>query len=275
MSTIPETWVGKPVGQILRETREARGFSLEDAARVTRISKNYLASIEAEAYEKLPSPAYIKGFLRIYAGYLDLSGDAVVACYERGTAPVPPVVEKPAARPAPKGDKAFTRKSGRWSIPLLLLVLVLIASFFYGERDERPQRPQPPTPPPPPAALPPSPVLPPRTSAIPPPPEEAPAAPAQETTIEAPVPQGKGLVLRLKVNQDSLLSISIDSGTSQKYDLKSGDVIEWKGEKAFTLELSNGGGVAAELNGKPVAPLGAVGKPAHVVLKAEGTQAPE
>jgi hypothetical protein len=65
--------------------------------------------------------------------------------------------------------------------------------------------------------------------------------------------------------------MTIDGTISQQYDLKSGDLIEWKGEQVFTLDLGNAGGVEAEFNGKSLPPFGEVGRPAHVVLKAEGT----
>jgi len=57
---------------------------------------------------------------------------------------------------------------------------------------------------------------------------------------------------------------------TQHYDLKAGDLIEWKGEKGFAIDLENAGGVEAELNGKMLAPFGKKGVPAHVELGAEG-----
>ncbi len=73
----------RSVGPYLKEVRESKGIGLEEAASVTRIGKNYLLAIEEEAFDKLPSAVYIKGFLRVYAGYLGLSGDEVVAMYDK------------------------------------------------------------------------------------------------------------------------------------------------------------------------------------------------
>ena len=56
---------------------------------------------------------------------------------------------------------------------------------------------------------------------------------------------------------------------SQQYDLKAGDLIEWKADKVITLEMGNAGGIEAELNGKPLKPFGEPGKTAHIVLKAD------
>jgi hypothetical protein len=83
-------------------------------------------------------------------------------------------------------------------------------------------------------------------------------------------PVKTGIVLRLKVNQDSWLQMTIDGNLSQQYDLKVGDLIEWKGERSFALELGNGGGVEAELNGAPLKPFGEPGKPVRVVVRPGG-----
>jgi cytoskeleton protein RodZ len=103
-----------------------------------------------------------------------------------------------------------------------------------------------------------------------------PAAALAETRKSGAVSPGErvqpaGIILRLKVNQDCRLNITIDNVVSQQYDLRSGDLIEWKGEKVFTLDIGNAGGIEAEFNGKPLKPFGETGKTAHVILKAEGS----
>ena len=103
-----------------------------------------------------------------------------------------------------------------------------------------------------------------------------PAAAVAETRKSEGVSPGEGvqpagIILRLKVNQDCWLNITIDNIVSQQYDLKAGDLIEWKGEKVFTLDIGNAGGIEAELNGKPLKPFGEPGKSAHVILKGEGS----
>jgi hypothetical protein len=66
------------------------------------------------------------------------------------------------------------------------------------------------------------------------------------------------------------LTVTIDGSASQDYDLVVGDSIEWKADRTITLELSNAGGVEAELNGRQLKPFGQSGKPATVVLDPEG-----
>jgi len=259
---------GLPVGEYLKSVRESRGLQLEQASRVTKIGKNYLAAIEQGEFDKLPNAAYIKGFLRLYAGFLSLSGDDVVKRYESSLpAAARPTVEPRPERPVEIMERAKLGGHGRWVIPALLLALVILAAIFLSDR-EGPQPFPPAAPPPqaPPAAPAPVPVLPQRSSALP----AQGAAPAVEPSPQAPAAGEKrhgGIILRLRFNQDSWLSITIDDSISQRYDLKAGDVIEWKGERLFVLDLGDGGAVEAQFNGRPLKALGEPGKPAHVELK--------
>ena len=51
------------LGQCLRETREARGIDLRDAAQQTRIGVNYLKALEEQDFSRLPGEVFVKGFL--------------------------------------------------------------------------------------------------------------------------------------------------------------------------------------------------------------------
>lgn len=262
----------RSVGSYLRENRESRGITLEEAARVTRIGKNYLTALEEETFDSLPNMAYAKGFLRAYAAFLGLSGDEIVAMYERdGSAPAHhPAAEKADSSRAETGKLKASRR-GRWIVSSVLLAMVVMFAYLFGDRETLPEKNSPPVEPLQ-AARAALPVQPSRSSA------QRPADPAGAEIDTAkgeagPVnalPQGSGIVLRLKVNQDCWLNITIDDAVSQQYDLKEGDLIEWKGERVFALDMGNAGGIEAEFNGKPLKPFGAPGKPAHAVLKADG-----
>ena len=122
---------GCSVGSYLRECRESRGITLEDASRVTRIGKNYLSALEEDRFETLPNPAYVKGFLRAYGIFLGLSGDEVVAMYERALSPALPEISEYKGKVSFGADeRARTPRQGLWVVPLLLLVLVLIAAYI-------------------------------------------------------------------------------------------------------------------------------------------------
>jgi transcriptional regulator with XRE-family HTH domain len=71
------------LGSVLIRAREARGLTLEDAERDTRISRRYLQALEAEQFEVIPAPVYARGFLRSYASYLGLDPQEVLALFPR------------------------------------------------------------------------------------------------------------------------------------------------------------------------------------------------
>ncbi len=263
------------VGSYLREVRESRGIGLDEAARVTRIGRNYLAAIEAEMFDKLPSTAYVKGFLRVYADYLGLSGDEVIGMFDRSGK---------LRQDQPSGDASDDRPRqrikkgiglpGRWLVPLLLLVVVVVTAYFIGDnpakRPDEAKVPAPTSSADPYAVPPPAPVQPSLSSAVGKPLDAAAVSASQNApAIAADGAARGGIILRLKVNQDSWLNITIDNAVSQQYDLKAGDLIEWKGEKTFTLDIGNAGGIEGEFNGKPLKPFGEPGKSAHVVLSAQ------
>jgi transcriptional regulator with XRE-family HTH domain len=261
------------VGSQLREARESQGIQLEEAASVTRIGKNYLIAIEGEMFDRLPSAAYVKGFLRVYAGFLGLSGDEIVAQYDKSLISRQTQSSSDIGNNVPQpGRKETASRTFGWLIPLSLLGLIAIVSYLIVDKEEKTQKAPTFAGDKPLLAALPVPVLPVRSSAV-----------QRDGTLNtSPDARGNGeavsrggliqsgIILRLKVNQDCWLNITIDETVSQQYDLKAGDLIEWKGEKVFALDMGNAGGVEAELNGRPLKPFGGQGKTAHVVLKGEG-----
>jgi transcriptional regulator with XRE-family HTH domain len=70
---------GEPIGDRLRAAREAKGLSLDDVARQTRIPIRHLEHIEREEWDALPAITYSVGFVRSYANAVDLDGPALGA----------------------------------------------------------------------------------------------------------------------------------------------------------------------------------------------------
>jgi cytoskeletal protein RodZ len=65
------------IGRILEQTRRERGLSLEEVEQATKIRKRYLTGLEREDYGMLPDAVYAQGFLKTYANYLGLDGEAL------------------------------------------------------------------------------------------------------------------------------------------------------------------------------------------------------
>lgn len=68
-------------GARLRRARLRRGIELDQIAKVTKVSSAFLRGIEAEAYEDLPAPVYVRGFLVAYARAIGLDSSKVATSY--------------------------------------------------------------------------------------------------------------------------------------------------------------------------------------------------
>lgn len=64
--------MSETVGEILRRTRKERKVSLEQVSTATHIRLHYLEALENDLLDQLPSEVQGRGFLRLYADYLNL-----------------------------------------------------------------------------------------------------------------------------------------------------------------------------------------------------------
>jgi len=72
------------IGHILREARENKGLSLEEAQAKTRINARYLTALENGQYSALPTAVHVRGFLRNYARFLGLDPQPLLTRYAAG-----------------------------------------------------------------------------------------------------------------------------------------------------------------------------------------------
>ena len=86
-------------GALLREAREARKLTIEEAAKETSISQIYIEALETENTSAFHGEAYLVGFLRNYGDYLNLDSQRLIKLYHAALlqeAPVPEgLIEKP------------------------------------------------------------------------------------------------------------------------------------------------------------------------------------
>ena len=68
-------------GTILKQARESKKVDLSTASRETSISRDYLEALENENSEIFHGEAYLIGFLRNYAEYLDIKPDRLISLY--------------------------------------------------------------------------------------------------------------------------------------------------------------------------------------------------
>lgn len=77
----PEQPIESGPGHLLAKQREALGLSVQEVADALHITMHYVRALEADAHEKLPGDVFIKGYLRSYAGILQLDPTVIVNVY--------------------------------------------------------------------------------------------------------------------------------------------------------------------------------------------------
>ena len=87
------------IGSSLREARIRRGVELAQIEADTHIRTRYLKALEDERFDLIPGDAYVRGFLRTYADYLELDAELFVDEYKTHFAPpeepLPQLTQRP------------------------------------------------------------------------------------------------------------------------------------------------------------------------------------
>ena len=111
------------IGSTLKHARRLQGLKISDVSQHLRISVDYLSKLESGAFDQLPAPAYVRGFLRSYGQYVGLDPSTLVARYTALSA-------KAATIPTYKMPMS-TRPPQR-SAPVIASMLVVCAGIAYG-----------------------------------------------------------------------------------------------------------------------------------------------
>jgi cytoskeleton protein RodZ len=111
------------IGSTLKQARRAQGLKISDVSQQLRISVDYLSKLEMGAFDQLPAPAYVTGFLRSYGQCVALDPATLVERYNDLTT-------KAATMPTykiPVGSRPPQR-----SAPAIASMLVVCAGIAYG-----------------------------------------------------------------------------------------------------------------------------------------------
>ncbi|MEQ1665516.1 MAG: helix-turn-helix domain-containing protein [Bdellovibrionales bacterium] len=68
-------------GAFIRKIRQYKNINIDHLSKETRISRNYLAALEAEDFEALPAPVFLRGFVVQVARMLGLDENQVANSY--------------------------------------------------------------------------------------------------------------------------------------------------------------------------------------------------
>jgi len=68
-------------GDVLRRAREARGLTIQQVCDRTKITRHHIENLEADRYDRLPAPVYLRGILMAVARELRLDPQRVAQSY--------------------------------------------------------------------------------------------------------------------------------------------------------------------------------------------------
>ena len=222
------------VGPALRKVREGRGVTLEEAARDTRVRREFLEAIETEHFDHLLGDVHVRGCLRTYATYLRLSPDKVVAVYEADH----PLAEEemPTSTPPPRTEPVLGARRRRDDHRLWILVAatVLVVAAAFGILSARRPAPAP-----------------------------ANLAEGQSAGAVAASELAQGINVAVEARVPIEVEIVADDGRPQRFSLEAGEGRSFHGDASVWIRLSDGRGAKVTVNGVSKGFPGKAGKPWH------------
>ncbi len=120
-------------GNKLREARIRAGFSEQDVAKQLRLDSDTIRYLEEENYERLPAPAFVRGYLRNYASLLGMPPDPIVQAFNCRGLPPPPLKADITQSQAVTASRSPIRIA---SYGVLFCVAILTAVHLYGQNSK-------------------------------------------------------------------------------------------------------------------------------------------
>lgn len=118
-----EPLAGDGPGAYLRKAREEADMSVETVAAALLLDSTTVELLEADAYDGLPAPTFVRGYLRGYARVLGLASGPVVDMYDRqGFEPPPLTTDVTEPTQAHTSDTAVRLVT--YAVAVVLAVLV-------------------------------------------------------------------------------------------------------------------------------------------------------
>jgi cytoskeleton protein RodZ len=274
------------LGVRLREARENKGITLQQAEEVTHIRGGLLRALEEGRYQGLPGDVYGRGLVRNYARFLGVDAEAAVQEYMQHTGQpqvaLPQVLDEPLAPP---------RRNVGWIVSLLVAA-VLLAAVWYAystlvvDRGLRVQSLWPlvlttPT------AMPvstvaasgeatpvPSPTPLPTDNITGLSPEAAPTVRPTATTIALPTRKPvvvasptplAGVSIEALALADTYVEVTTDGQRIYTGIMRPNDTAQWRADRTIALRVGNAGGLQLLVNGVDAGALGTSGQVINLV----------
>jgi len=118
------------LGVLLTRAREELSLSQKDIASRLNLKEEFIAALDANDFDKLPAPTYVRGYIRSYACAVNLNADGLINIYE-GSAEAPPEI-LPDVKPA---VQASSRDKPVKAVTYLVTFtfVILIIAWWQGQ----------------------------------------------------------------------------------------------------------------------------------------------
>jgi cytoskeletal protein RodZ len=223
-------------GSYLKSFRKDQNLAIETVAKNTKIAVHCLRAMEENAHDRLPPRAYVKSFIRAYAGAVGANADVAITLYLSDLELQATVKQKRLRRRAKLS--AIRRTLMAVGVVAAILLLVRYTDIFPDPAP--PQRPTAPEQ----AALSES--------------SAAGTAPARSRTAGAT--EKDKLTLQVLAVEQTWLKVIVDGQNARSYNLKPEDRLELEGSTNFNLMIGNATGLKIFLDGRPVKIFGSSGQ---------------
>lgn len=250
-------------GEQLKTRREEKGVTLYEVSQRLRIRRQFLQAMEEERLDDLPGETYFRGFLRSYAEFLDLDGEALLqSC--RSREPEPPSSLEPLRHVESELIEPVRLSSSvkrRVVLLLLVLAVLVIAAAMWFLRPSTP-----------------APIsVAPRESFQQPSPESAPVLQADALIVRDDEPQSdetsaseqyhrqpeavsalplaasvtesvsppldflrkEGSTIKIRATRATRVDVVLDERPAQGYQLRAGSVLNWQAHSRLQLNIQD------------------------------------
>lgn len=125
----------RTVGQVLKEERERKFYTLDEIEKATKIRREMLEALEKGEYQKLPPTTFIQGFIKNYGKFLGLDSQKLLAIFRREFSDQkhPPRILDSFSNPV-EGKKFALTPAKFLGLVVLGLVLIFFAYLWFEYR---------------------------------------------------------------------------------------------------------------------------------------------
>lgn len=246
------------LGLYLKQLREERKIPVAQIAQALKTRSETIQAIEANDFQKIPAPTYVKGYLRSYAGYLGIDSEPILMEYNKQYPPPAKQILVPPEQIIPRVGldikSAIKSKLFITAVSIIIFLIILTISMIHifhkrhavkiiKEKEAPVQAAQ---------------------SRQPKEPEKTPAAsPLINTPISTPI------TLSAHPSDSVWLRVASDNKVIFEGILQKNQKESWQAQAEFKLRIGNPSKINLVLNNQPIGSIAPYG-PVNVTINEKG-----